>query len=132
MKEWEDPEHPVVGTDTVVDRRRGARGEREVVVGEQHALRLARRPRGVRLDGDVVVVALDGVEVGVAEELAEGRTGVRLGTDRDDRLDARLVADLVDEGDEVLYGKYAGTEVTLDGDEYLIMRESDIFGVVED
>ncbi len=38
----------------------------------------------------------------------------------------------VEEGDEVLYGKYAGTEVTLDNDEYLIMRESDIFGIVED
>ena len=38
----------------------------------------------------------------------------------------------VEEGQEVLYGKYAGTEVTLDGDEYLIMRESDIFGVIED
>jgi chaperonin GroES len=36
----------------------------------------------------------------------------------------------VNEGDEVLYGKYAGTEVTLDGDEVLIMRETDIFGVV--
>lgn len=33
-------------------------------------------------------------------------------------------------GDKVLYGKYSGTEVTLDGREYLIMRESDIFGVV--
>ena len=38
----------------------------------------------------------------------------------------------VEEGDEVLYGKYAGTEVTLDNEEYLIMRESDIFGIVED
>lgn len=37
----------------------------------------------------------------------------------------------VSEGDEVLYGKYAGTEVTLDGAEFLIMRESDIFGVIE-
>nr|BCW99977.1 MAG: 10 kDa chaperonin [Bacteroidota bacterium] len=34
-------------------------------------------------------------------------------------------------GDEVLYGKYAGTEVTIDGEEYLIMRESDIFGIIE-
>ena len=33
-------------------------------------------------------------------------------------------------GDKVLYGKYSGTEVTLEGREYLIMRESDIFGVV--
>ncbi len=36
----------------------------------------------------------------------------------------------VNEGDEVLYGKYAGTEVTLDGEDVLIMRETDIFGVV--
>ena len=33
-------------------------------------------------------------------------------------------------GDSVLYGKYAGTEVTIDGDNYLIMRESDIVAVV--
>ena len=33
-------------------------------------------------------------------------------------------------GDEVLYGKYAGTEITLDGKEYLIMRESDIYAVL--
>jgi chaperonin GroES len=33
-------------------------------------------------------------------------------------------------GDNVLYGKYAGTEVTVDGKEYLIMRESDIFAIV--
>ncbi len=33
-------------------------------------------------------------------------------------------------GDEILYGKYSGTEVTIDGKEYLIMRESDIFAVV--
>ena len=33
-------------------------------------------------------------------------------------------------GDTVLYGKYAGTEITIEGDEYLIMRESDIFAIV--
>ena len=33
-------------------------------------------------------------------------------------------------GDEVLYGKYAGTEITHDGKEYLIMRESDIFAIL--
>lgn len=36
----------------------------------------------------------------------------------------------VTEGDKVLYGKYSGTEVTLDGEEYLIMRESDILGII--
>lgn len=33
-------------------------------------------------------------------------------------------------GDNVLYGKYAGTELTLDGEELLIMRESDILAIV--
>jgi chaperonin GroES len=33
-------------------------------------------------------------------------------------------------GDQVLYGKYAGTEITVEGREYLIMRESDIFAIV--
>lgn len=36
----------------------------------------------------------------------------------------------VKEGDTVLYGKYAGTELTLDGEELLIMRESDILAIV--
>ncbi len=34
-------------------------------------------------------------------------------------------------GDQVLFGKYSGTEIKIDGEEYLIMRESDVFGVVE-
>ena len=36
----------------------------------------------------------------------------------------------VKKGDKVLYGKYAGTEVSFDGEEYLIMRESDIVGIL--
>lgn len=36
----------------------------------------------------------------------------------------------VKEGDNILYGKYAGTEITIDGTDYLIMRESDIFAIV--
>ena len=34
-------------------------------------------------------------------------------------------------GDKVLFGKYSGTEVKIDGDEYLVMREDDIMGVIE-
>ena len=37
---------------------------------------------------------------------------------------------MVKVGDSVLYGKYAGTEIMIDGNEYLIMRESDIFAVI--
>ena len=44
--------------------------------------------------------------------------------------DGKLVPMEVKVGDQVLYGKYSGTEVTLDGEEYLIMRESDIFAIV--
>jgi chaperonin GroES len=44
--------------------------------------------------------------------------------------DGKLVAPELKVGDKVLYGKYSGTEVTLDGQEYLIMRETDIFAVV--
>lgn len=33
-------------------------------------------------------------------------------------------------GDKILYGKYSGTEVTIDGEEHLIMRESDILAIV--
>lgn len=33
-------------------------------------------------------------------------------------------------GDTILYGKYAGTEITIEGKEYLIMRESDIFAII--
>lgn len=36
----------------------------------------------------------------------------------------------VKSGDTVLYGKYAGTEVNIDGEELLIMRESDIFAIL--
>ncbi|MEQ9288324.1 MAG: co-chaperone GroES [Cyclobacteriaceae bacterium] len=36
----------------------------------------------------------------------------------------------VNVGDKVLYGKYSGTEITIDGAEYLIMRNSDVFGTI--
>ncbi|RME20725.1 MAG: co-chaperone GroES [Candidatus Zixiibacteriota bacterium] len=36
----------------------------------------------------------------------------------------------VKKGDRILYGKYSGTEVSIDDEEYLIMRESDIFAIV--
>ncbi len=38
---------------------------------------------------------------------------------------------ILKEGDKVLYGKYAGTEIELDGEKYLIMRQADVLGVFE-
>jgi len=45
--------------------------------------------------------------------------------------DGKLIAMDVKVGDKVLFGKYAGTEVKIDGKEYLMMREDDIMGIIE-
>jgi chaperonin GroES len=37
----------------------------------------------------------------------------------------------VKNGDRILFGKYSGTEVKIEGEEYLIMREDDVFGVIK-
>ena len=37
----------------------------------------------------------------------------------------------IKEGDRVLFGKYSGTDVTIEGEEHLILREDDILGVIE-
>ena len=38
---------------------------------------------------------------------------------------------ILKEGDEVLYGKYSGTEIELEGTKYLIMRQSDVLAIIE-
>jgi len=45
--------------------------------------------------------------------------------------EGKIVALDVKEGDRVLFGKWSGTEVKIDGVEYLIMKESDVMGVIE-
>ncbi|MCH5332470.1 MAG: co-chaperone GroES [Agathobacter sp.] len=47
-------------------------------------------------------------------------------------VDGKEVTMQVKEGQKVIYSKYAGTEVKLDGEEYMIVRQSDILAVVED
>jgi chaperonin GroES len=37
----------------------------------------------------------------------------------------------IKKGDRILFGKYSGTEVKIEGDEYLIMREDDVLGIIE-
>lgn len=49
---------------------------------------------------------------------------------RDDDGD-RISMD-VKEGDKILFGKWSGTEVSVDGEDLLIMKESDILGIIED
>ncbi len=45
--------------------------------------------------------------------------------------DGKKIALEVKAGDKVLFGKYAGTEIQIDGEEHLIMREDDIIAIVE-
>jgi chaperonin GroES len=59
-----------------------------------------------------------------AKEKPQKGTVVAVGTGKKDEPMTVTV------GDTVLYGKYAGTEITIDGEELLIMRESDILAVV--
>ena len=42
-----------------------------------------------------------------------------------------LIEMAVNAGDKVLFGKWSGTEVTIDGEELLMMKESDIMGIIE-
>ena len=58
----------------------------------------------------------------MAEVLAVGPGGV---------VDGKEVTMHVKVGDKVIYSKYAGTEVKLDGSEYIVVRQSDILAVVE-
>ena len=44
--------------------------------------------------------------------------------------DGKNIAMEVKVGNKILYGKYSGTEVRIDGEDYLIMRESDIFAIL--
>ena len=57
-----------------------------------------------------------------AEVIAVGPGGV---------VDGKEVTMQVKEGQKVIYSKYAGTEVKLDGQEYIIVRQSDILAIVE-
>lgn len=64
-----------------------------------------------------------------AKEKPQRGTVVAVGEGKKDDNGKRIAVD-VKEGDEVLFGKYAGTEVKIDGQEFLIMHESDILGVL--
>lgn len=63
------------------------------------------------------------------EKPAEGKvTAVGNGKVGDD---GKRIALEVKKGDRILFGKYSGTEVKVDGKEYLIMREDDVLGIIE-
>ena len=64
-----------------------------------------------------------------AKEKPQQGEVIAAGPGRFDDKGNRLPMD-VKPGDKVLYGKYSGTEVTIDGEQYLILRESDVLAVI--
>ncbi len=90
--------------------------------------------------GDRVIVKRDEAETTTASGLylassakEKPQTGIVLavGEGKFDK-DGNLVPVPVKEGDRVLYGKYGGTEITVEGQEVLILRADDLFAVYTD
>jgi len=73
-------------------------------------------PGGIVLPGNATEKPIQGEVLAVGNGRIQDNGDVR-------PLDVKV-------GDRVLFGKYSGTEVKIDGEEYLIMREDDIMGVV--
>ena len=63
------------------------------------------------------------------EKPAEGEV-VAVGSGKIDEAGKRIALE-IKKGDRILFGKYSGTEVKIEGEEYLIMREDDILGIIE-
>ena len=63
------------------------------------------------------------------EKPAEGKV-TAVGNGKVDEAGKRVKLE-IKKGDRILFGKYSGTEVTIEGEEYLIMREDDVLGVIE-
>lgn len=72
--------------------------------------------------GGIILAASAQEKPQIAEVVAVGPGGV---------VDGKEVAMYVSVGDKVITGKYSGTEVKLDGEEYTIVRQADILAVVE-
>ena len=64
------------------------------------------------------------------EKPQEGKV-IAVGPGRKDDQ-GKLIAMGLKKGDKILFGKYAGTEIRIDEEDYLIMREDDVLGVIED
>ena len=71
-----------------------------------------------------IVIPDSAAEKPVRGEIIAAGTGKRLESGEIIPLDVKV-------GDTVLFGKYSGTEVKMNGDELLVMREDDIMGVIE-
>lgn len=82
-----------------------------------------------RLEGEAKTAGGIIIPDSAKEKPAEGEV-VAVGPGKFNKAGERIAMD-VKKGDKVLFSKYGGTDVKIDGDDYLIMREDDILGVVE-
>jgi chaperonin GroES len=82
-----------------------------------------------RLDGEEKTASGLYIPDSAKEKPQQGRV-VAIGKGRV-REDGTLQPMDLREGDKILFGKYSGTEIKIDGNEYLIMKEDDVLGVVE-
>ena len=94
--------------------------------------------RGVNLLADTVKLTLGPKGRNVVLEKSFGsptitKDGVTVAKEieLEDRFE-NVGAQMVKEGDTVLFGKYAGTEIKIEGTDHLIVRENDILGIVEE
>ena len=76
----------------------------------------------IKLDGEEYLIMREDEVLGVIEGSSNGKT-------KDDGKRTPLD---VKAGDLILFGKYSGQEIKLDGEEYLIMREDEVLAVIED
>jgi chaperonin GroES len=83
-----------------------------------------------RLDTDIQKSAGGIIIPDTAKEKPQEGKVIAVGPGKRDKNGNRQVLDVKD-GDRVLFGKYAGTEIKIEGSEYLILREEDILGVIE-
>lgn len=105
-----------------------------MLINEEGGIKYMRlKPLGDR----VVVKVIQAEEVtkggvilpGTAKEKPQQGEVVAVGTGQ--YIDGKKVELEVKVGDRVIFSKYAGTEVKLDGEEYLLLRESDILAIIE-
>ena len=82
-----------------------------------------------RLEGDEKTAGGLIIPDNAKEKPVEGKV-VAVGAGAKDEDGERIAMD-VKKGDKILFGKWSGTEITLDGEELLIMKESDIMGIID-
>ena len=86
---------------------------------------IVKRMEEERLSSGGIVIPDNATEKPVRGEVLAVGNGKILDSGDQRGLDVKV-------GDKVLFGKYSGTEVKVDGDELLVMREDDIMAVIED